>query len=156
MTTSQLESAWGSLKGKLKQRYSQLTDDDLTFAQGKAEELLNRLQVKLGLSRAELNATLDDLTAAAQGKLDEVKAKAAEVSDQVRAKAGHMVEDLKQRAAAIGEDAKAQGAAAYDEARQRARGLWEDGEEYVRKNPLESVLIGVVAGFVAGIILSRR
>ncbi len=156
MTNSQLESTWGALKGKLKQRYGQLTDDDLTFTEGKAEELLSRLQGKLGISRVELNSALDDLASATHGKLDEVRAKAAEFSEQVRAKASDVVDDLKHRAANIGEDAKVQGAAAYREARVRANGAWEDGEDYVRKNPRQSVLLAVAAGFVVGLSLFRR
>ena len=156
MTTSQLESTWNTLKGKLKQRYGQLTDDDLTFAEGKGDELWGRLQGKLGISHEELNSTLDDLNSAAHGTLEEVKAKAAEISDQVRAKAGDVVEDLQHRATALGEEARAQGAAAYDVARRRARGLWDDGEEYVRTNPRESLVTAAVAGLVVGLILFRR
>jgi uncharacterized protein YjbJ (UPF0337 family) len=152
MTTYQLESTWDTLKGKLKQRYGQLTDDDLTFAEGKGEELLGRLQAKLGISRAELEWTLDDLAATAEGNLEQAKGRAAEFSDQVR----DVMQDVKQRATAIGEDAKAKGAAAYDEARQRARGLLDEGEQYVRTNPRESILAAVVAGFVAGIVVFRR
>lgn len=156
MTTSQLEGNWSTLKGKLKQHYGQLTDDDLTFSQGKGEELLGRLQQKLGISREALDSTLDELAATAGGKFEQVKAKAAEVTDQARAKASDLAEDLKQRAAEMGGDFKAQGAAACEEARQRARGLWDDGEEYVRANPRESLLVAAAAGFVAGILLFRR
>ena len=156
MTTSQLESSWSALKGKLKQKYGQLTDDDLIFAEGKGEELLSRLEEKLSLSREELQTMLDELAAGTEGKLEGVKAAVAEISDQVRAKAGDVVDDLKHKASAIGEEAKAQGAAAYSEAQRRARGLWEDGEEYVRANPRESLLVAVAAGFVAGLLLFRR
>ncbi len=156
MNTSQLESTWGALKGKLKQHYGQLTDDDLTFVEGKGEELLSRLQAKLGISRGELNSVLDDLAATAQEKWGQGKAKAAEVTDQVYAKARNVYGDVRQRAVAVGEEAQAQGAAAYDEAQRRVRGLWEDGAEYVRTNPRESLLVAVAAGFVAGIIFSRR
>ena len=156
MTSSQLQNDWSSIKGKLKQQYGQLTDDDLTFVEGKGEELLARLQDRLGLSREELDAKLDELGSAAESKIEQVKAKAGEVSQQVRSQAGAAVEDLKQKAAALGEEAKAQGAAAYDEARVRVRGLWEDGEEYVRTNPRESMLAALAAGVVAGLIFLRR
>jgi uncharacterized protein YjbJ (UPF0337 family) len=43
MTTLQLKGNWNEIKGKLKQKYAQLTDDDLTFAEGKEDELLGRL-----------------------------------------------------------------------------------------------------------------
>jgi uncharacterized protein YjbJ (UPF0337 family) len=156
MTTSRLQSDWNSLKGKLKQRYGQLTDDDLTFADGKVDELLGRLQEKLGVSRDDLDATLDELAAQGESAFAHAKAKAVEVSETARAKVGAVADDLKHRAAEFGEEIRNQGGAAYDEARQRARGVWEDGEEYVRAHPRESVLVAVAAGFVAGMTLLRR
>ena len=49
------------MKGKLKQKYGQLTDDDLTFAEGKDEELLGRLQKRLGRSKEELRKEIESL-----------------------------------------------------------------------------------------------
>ena len=49
------------MKGKLKQKYAQLTDDDLSFAEGKDEELLGRLQQKLGKTKEDLRRELEDL-----------------------------------------------------------------------------------------------
>lgn len=45
---------WNQIKGKLKQQYGQLTDDDLAFEEGKEDELLGRLQKRLGKSKDEL------------------------------------------------------------------------------------------------------
>jgi uncharacterized protein YjbJ (UPF0337 family) len=49
------------MKGKLKQKYGQLTDDDLEFAEGKDEELLGRLQQKLGKTKEELRKEIESL-----------------------------------------------------------------------------------------------
>ena len=49
------------VKGKLKQKYAQLTDDDLTFAEGKDDELLGRLQQRLGKTKEEIRRELEDL-----------------------------------------------------------------------------------------------
>jgi len=49
------------MKGKLKQKYGQLTDDDLSFAEGKEDELLGRLQQKLGKSKEDLRAEIEKL-----------------------------------------------------------------------------------------------
>ena len=49
------------MKGKLKQKYGQLTDNDLTFAEGKDEELLGRLQQRLGKSKEELRREIESL-----------------------------------------------------------------------------------------------
>jgi uncharacterized protein YjbJ (UPF0337 family) len=61
MTKLQLKGSWNEVKGKLKQKYAQLTDDDLAFAEGKDEELLGRLQQKLGKSKEDLRTELESL-----------------------------------------------------------------------------------------------
>jgi uncharacterized protein YjbJ (UPF0337 family) len=61
MTKLQFKGGWNEVKGKLKQKYAQLTDDDLSFAEGKDEELLGRLQHKLGKTKEDLRRELEDL-----------------------------------------------------------------------------------------------
>jgi uncharacterized protein YjbJ (UPF0337 family) len=60
MTTLQLKGNWNEIKGKLKQKYAQLTDDDLTFAEGKEDELLGRLQQRLGKTKEEVRREIED------------------------------------------------------------------------------------------------
>lgn len=55
-----LKGDWNITKGRLKQKYAQLTDSDLTFTQGKEDELLGRLQKRLGIGREELERALED------------------------------------------------------------------------------------------------
>ena len=57
----QLKGSWNEVKGKLKQKYGQLTDDDLMFAEGKEDELLGRLQKRLGRTKDELRAEIEDM-----------------------------------------------------------------------------------------------
>jgi uncharacterized protein YjbJ (UPF0337 family) len=52
---------WNEVKGKLKQKYALLTDDDLTYAVGKEDELLGRLQKKLGKQKDEIIKLISDL-----------------------------------------------------------------------------------------------
>ena len=54
MTKLEIKGSWNEIKGKLKQKYADLTDDDLTFAEGKDEELLGRLQKKLGRTKEDI------------------------------------------------------------------------------------------------------
>jgi uncharacterized protein YjbJ (UPF0337 family) len=61
MTKLQLRGNWNEVKGKFKQKYGQLTDDDLAFADGKDDELLGRLQKKLGKSKEIIRAELEAL-----------------------------------------------------------------------------------------------
>ena len=56
-----IEGNWNELKGKLKQKYGNLTDDDLTFAKGKEEEMYGRLQKKLGKTKEEILRDIENL-----------------------------------------------------------------------------------------------
>jgi uncharacterized protein YjbJ (UPF0337 family) len=60
-TKLQIKGNWNEIKGKLKQKYGQLTDDDLTFAEGKEDELLGRLQKRLGQDKEDLRRTIEEL-----------------------------------------------------------------------------------------------
>jgi len=61
MTNLKFKGSWKEVKGKLKQKYGQSTDDDLRFAEGKEEELLGRLQQKLGKSKEDLRTDIESL-----------------------------------------------------------------------------------------------
>jgi uncharacterized protein YjbJ (UPF0337 family) len=58
MNTTELPGNWNEQKGKLKQKFVWLTDNDLLFAQGKKEDMLERLQIKLGKTKDELRAII--------------------------------------------------------------------------------------------------
>jgi uncharacterized protein YjbJ (UPF0337 family) len=55
-----LKGNWNEIKGKLKQKYGQLTDDDLAFAEGKEDELLGRLQKRLGKSKEDVRREIEE------------------------------------------------------------------------------------------------
>ena len=61
MNSTEMKGNWNELKGKLKQKYATLTDDDLLLAEGKEDELYGKLQIKLGKSKEELDKIISDL-----------------------------------------------------------------------------------------------
>jgi uncharacterized protein YjbJ (UPF0337 family) len=61
MNTTEMKGNWNEQKGKLKQRFANLTDDDLLFAEGKKDEMLGKLQIKLGKSKEEMHKVLSEL-----------------------------------------------------------------------------------------------
>ena len=61
MNKLQMRGSWNEMKGKLKQQYGNLTDDDLVFAEGKDDELLGRLQKKLGKTKDEVRQMIEKL-----------------------------------------------------------------------------------------------
>lgn len=61
MNTTELKGEWEIQKGKLKQKFATLTDDDLLFAEGKKDEMLGRLAIKLGKSKEDLHKLITSL-----------------------------------------------------------------------------------------------
>ncbi len=58
---TEFKGNWNETKGKLKQQFAKLTDDDLLLEEGKEDELLGRLQVKLGKSKEEIHKLISKL-----------------------------------------------------------------------------------------------
>ena len=61
MNTTEFKGKWHEMKGKLKKKFADLTDDDLLYVEGQEEELYGRLQTRLGKSKEELKKLFDDL-----------------------------------------------------------------------------------------------
>ncbi len=60
-TAEKIRGNWNQLRGKLKQQYGQLTDNDLIYQEGKEEEVIGRLQEKLGKTKEEVKQMIDNL-----------------------------------------------------------------------------------------------
>jgi len=61
MNTTELKGNWNEQKGKLKQKFAVLTDNDLMLIEGKKEEMFGRLQKKLGKTKEELQKIIAEL-----------------------------------------------------------------------------------------------
>lgn len=61
MNRLQLKGVWSEVKGKLKQKYATLTDDDVTLVEGKEEELYGRLQQRLGKTKEEIMKEIESI-----------------------------------------------------------------------------------------------
>lgn len=60
-TGLQIKGNWNELKGKIKQQYANLTDDDLLYEEGKEDELYGRIQKKTGHTKEEVKKWIDKL-----------------------------------------------------------------------------------------------
>jgi len=61
MNTPEVTGNWNTIKGKLKQKFAGLTDNDLMFAEGLKDEMIGRLQIKLGKTKAEMQKIIEAL-----------------------------------------------------------------------------------------------
>lgn len=60
MNTLQIKGDWNRIKGKMTQKWAQLTDDDLQYVEGKQEEMLGRIQKRTGESRETIEKALKE------------------------------------------------------------------------------------------------
>ena len=63
MNTLQLKGDWNITKGKLKQKYGQLTDSDLQYEEGREDELIGRIQKRTGATKEAIEKALEDANA---------------------------------------------------------------------------------------------
>jgi uncharacterized protein YjbJ (UPF0337 family) len=61
MNTLEAKGNWNEQKGKLKQKFAVLTDNDLMYEEGKQDEMYGRLQIKLGKTKEELHKIIGEL-----------------------------------------------------------------------------------------------
>ncbi|MFV8342771.1 CsbD family protein [Flavobacterium sp. XS2P39] len=57
--SKEIKGNWNELKGKLKQKYAELTDDDVLFEEGKEDETWGKLQQKLGKTEKEIRSLFE-------------------------------------------------------------------------------------------------
>ncbi len=61
MNKTEVKGNWNEKKGKLKQKFAELTDNDLMYDEGQKDEWLGKLQIKLGKSKEELTKIISSL-----------------------------------------------------------------------------------------------
>jgi uncharacterized protein YjbJ (UPF0337 family) len=61
MNTTEVKGNWNEQKGKLKQQFATLTDNDLMFEEGKKDEMLGKIQIKLGKTKEEMQKIISAL-----------------------------------------------------------------------------------------------
>ncbi|GAB4025137.1 CsbD family protein [Spirosoma koreense] len=61
MNETTLKGGWNEMKGKIKQAYGDLTDDDLTYQEGQEDEMWGKIQQKTGKTKDEINKAIADL-----------------------------------------------------------------------------------------------
>lgn len=128
-----LQGNWNEIKGRLRERWGQLTEDDLREFNGNVDQLVGTIQRKTGESREQIEAQLETLL--------ERASRGAE-------RARENLEEYSQQAAEV-----------YNQMASNVRAGYADAEAVVRRNPAESVAVAFGAGLVAGLVIglvSRR
>jgi len=135
INAQQLQGQWNQLKGQVKEKWGQLSDDDLQIQGGNVDQLVGKIQQKTGEGREAIEKFLGELTSKGGSAISQ----AAEAARGFASTAGDRLRD--------------QYGNLSDEARQRL----DSAQDLVRQNPGQSVAaafgIGIVVGLVVGLAL---
>jgi uncharacterized protein YjbJ (UPF0337 family) len=133
-----LQGQWNQIRGKVKEKWGQLTDDDLQMHGGNVDQLVGRIQQKTGEGREAIERFLNDLTSRGSSG---VAAAAEAVSHYT-----HQATDRLREG--------------YGQVADRAREQFGNVEDMVRESPGQSMAaafgIGLVVGVVVGLALRAR
>jgi uncharacterized protein YjbJ (UPF0337 family) len=128
----ELQGEWNQLRGKVRERWGQLTDDDLRIHGGNIDQVVGRIQQRTGETREAIERFLNDLTARGSSAV-------SQATETVGQYAQYAADRLRDR---------------FDDLGQQARERFEDARGLVRHNPSESVALAFGLGLLAGLTLS--
>jgi uncharacterized protein YjbJ (UPF0337 family) len=138
INAQELQGQWSKLRGQVKERWGQLTDDDLQIHAGNVDQLVGRIQQRTGETRESVEKFLTDLS----GKGSTAVAQAAEAVSNYAQQAGERLRDR------------------YGDIADQARDRLDYAQDIVRHNPSQSVAaafgVGLVAGLIVGLALRSR
>jgi uncharacterized protein YjbJ (UPF0337 family) len=133
-----LQGEWNQLRGQVKQKWGQLTDDDLQIQGGNIDQLVGRIQQRTGEGREAIERFLTDLTSKGSSTISQ----AAETVGNYAHQAGDRLREH------------------YGQLADGARDRYDEAQDMVRHNPAQSVAaafgIGLVAGLIVGLALRSR
>ena len=127
-----LEGNWNEIKGKLRQKWGQLTDDDLPQIRGDAEQIIGVIQRKTGEAREAIEAYLQEVSGSAVSAIGTTAA-------AVRDYAQHTSENVQHTA---------------KQAADQVRAGYNEAERFVRDRPGESLLVCFGVGLITGVVIA--
>jgi uncharacterized protein YjbJ (UPF0337 family) len=140
-----LQGNWNEVKGKIRSKWGQLTNDDVQTFDGNIERLVGLIQRKTGEGRESVERFLNEVSANGSSALEEV-------ADNVRQYAQQAGEKIQEGTKQVAESMR-QG---YDTVRQG----YGEAEELVRRRPSEAAAIcfgaGILTGLVVALVLHRK
>jgi uncharacterized protein YjbJ (UPF0337 family) len=138
INAQELQGQWNRLRGQVRERWGQLTDDDLQIQGGNVDQLVGRIQQRTGETGEAVERFLNDLTARGSSAV----AQASETFGHYAHQAG---ERLRER---------------YGDFADQARDRFDSARDVVRENPSQSLAaafgIGLLAGLIVGLALRSR
>jgi len=138
INTQELQGQWNQLKGQVKQKWGQLTDEDLQIQGGNVDQLVGRIQQRTGEGREAIEKYLTELTSRGASAISQ----ATEAVSGYAQQAGERLRE------------------GYGQFADRTHEGYDRAQDLVRHNPGQSVAaafgVGIVAGIIVGLALRSR
>jgi len=126
-----LQGNWNEIKGKLRSKWGQLTNDDLQSAHGNIDQLVGLIQRKTGEARSSVEKFLEEATSSGASAFGQ----AAETAREYAQQAMETVQERSKQAA------------------ESVREGYEQAEEMIKERPAESAAVCFGVGMLVGVIL---
>lgn len=132
ISQQEMSGGWNQLKGQIKAKWGQLTDNELTQSEGNVEKLVGMIQQKTGTARREIETFFDQCVKDGASTANRVAASARQYAQQ----AGEAVNQ------------------GYEEVAERVQEGYEQAEEVIRSRPAESLSVAFGVGIITGILVT--
>src|SRR5947199_2201891 len=136
-----LQGNWNEIKGKLRNKWGQLTNDDLQSANGNVDQLVGLIQRKTGEARDQIESFLDELTANGASGF-------SQAADTAREYAQQAMEAMQERSKQATETFRR----TYDQASETVRNSYGQAEDMIKERPAESAAVCFGVGMLVGVI----
>jgi uncharacterized protein YjbJ (UPF0337 family) len=138
VNTQVLQGQWNQVRGQLKKKWAQLTDDDLKLTNGNIDQLVGKIQHKTGEGREAIEQFIDELTSQGASAVAQV----AETAGQYGRYAADQVRE------------------GYNRISDQFGRQYDASQSLIRENPARSVAtalgVGILLGVVVGLALRSR
>ena len=138
ITRQELQGNWHEIKGKLREKFGQISDDEFEKVGGNVDQLVGMIEKRTGEARRSIETFLDQLSHKGQSMAASAAGMAANAANSMR--------DYANQAGGAIKDG-------YEQVATNFREGVDSAQDMVRRKPVESVAIALGAGLVAGAIL---
>ena len=153
LNTEEMRGHWNVIQGKLKEHWGQLTDEDLRIGEGNIDQLIGRIQQRIGAERRVVedfleqvsaeSPTFNELRATATQKVQDVAESLRRGMDDAK---GHLEEGYREVGQRLQDG--------YEEVSQKVHEGYDTAGEFVRRRPVESVATTFMAGMLTGLFVA--
>jgi len=143
ISSQEMQGNWTTVRGKLKEKWGQLTDDDLQLASGNIDQLVGKIQRRTGEAKSKIETFLDEAMSEGGGMREKAEQAVHQVADRAREGYENVSEKVRE---------------GYDQVSGRVRDGYRRAENLVQEYPGSSIggvfVCGVITGVCLGLMFS--